>query len=121
MATKIPAFDRALLKIAPGWARNRIRARLHAEILARHYEAADLGRRNTNWKRSGSDANTAAGAALPTLRNLSRDLRRNNPWARRGVQVVANNSRLGHRPGPPARRTRGSTRHGRGAENPVRR
>jgi lambda family phage portal protein len=92
MAAKIPAFDRALLRIAPGWARSRIRARVHGEFLARHYEAASPGRRNANWTRSHSDANTAAGMALPTLRALSRDLRRNNPWARRGVQVVANNT-----------------------------
>ncbi len=92
MASKTPMFDRLLMRIAPGWARDRIRARMHAEVLARHYEAATAGRRTAGWPRSHADANVAAGAALPMLRALSRDLRRNNPWARRGVQVVANNT-----------------------------
>lgn len=88
----ISAFDRVALKVAPRWALDRIRARAAASLFARHYEAASAGRRTANWPRGNSDANTAAGAALSTLRALSRDLRRNNPWARRGVQVVANNT-----------------------------
>jgi lambda family phage portal protein len=92
MATKAPAFDRFLLKVAPRWGRARIIARAQAEFFARNYEAAAGGRRTAHWPRSQADANAAAGASLPTLRALSRDLRRNNPWARRGVQIIANNT-----------------------------
>lgn len=89
---KIPALDRLLTHFAPGLAVKRIRSRMHAEILARHYEAASAGRRTVNWNRSGADANVASGASLSTLRALSRDLRRNNPWARAGIRIVANNT-----------------------------
>lgn len=84
------ALDRILLALAPTWALQRIRARAIAGTISRHYEAAQLGRRTANWNRSGADANIVNGAAIGTLRALARDLERNNPWARRGVQLVAN-------------------------------
>lgn len=92
MIFRVTALDRALLVVAPGWARSRMVNRAAALILARNYEAANSGRRTSNWGRSYADANVAAGASLAVLRALSRDLRRNNPWARRGVQVIANNT-----------------------------
>ena len=91
MPTKIgpSSFDRFLLRVAPGWALSRARART---LALRHYEAAQVGRRTSNWPRSTADANAANGPALTTLRSLARDLTRNNPWARRGLQVIANNT-----------------------------
>lgn len=60
--------------------------------LARHFDAAQGGRRTSGWNRSSSDANNANTPALSALRELSRDLRRNNAWAKRGVQAVVNNT-----------------------------
>lgn len=89
---KTPAFDRLLMRISPGWALARIRSRMHAEIVTRHYEAASTGRRTAGWNRSAADANVAAGSSLSALRAHSRDLRRNNPWARAGIRIISNNT-----------------------------
>ena len=86
------ALDRAILAVAPSWGLSRIRARALATTLARHYEAAQGGRRTTGWPRSGADANAAAGPALATLRAHARELVRNNAWARRGKRVITNNT-----------------------------
>ena len=85
-------FDRMLLKVAPGWALARARSRAAAAVLARNYEAASTGRRTQNWARKTTDANTAAGTALATLRAHSRDLVRNNAWARNALRVVVRNT-----------------------------
>ncbi len=85
-------LDRFLIGIAPDWGVRRVRARMAVQLAARHYEAAQGGRRTSGWRRSSSDANAAAGPALATLRELSRDLRRNNGWAQRGIQAIANNT-----------------------------
>jgi lambda family phage portal protein len=89
---KAPAFDRFLLNVAPGWALSRSRSRAMAQAFARHYDAASSGRRTSNWPQSGADANQANAPALSKLRAVARDLRRNNPWARRGLQVIPNNT-----------------------------
>lgn len=85
-------WDRFLIGIAPDWGLRRVRARATAKVLARHYEAASGGRRTSGWKRTSADANTANGPALATLRELSRNLRRNNGWAKRGIQTIVNNT-----------------------------
>lgn len=85
-------LDRFLITVAPGWGLRRVRARATATMLARHFEAAQGGRRTSGWSRSSSDANVANAPALAALRELSRDLRRNNGWARRGIQVIVNNT-----------------------------
>jgi lambda family phage portal protein len=58
----------------------------------RNYEAASTGRRTQHWARKTSDANTAASPALAALRAHSRDLVRNNPWARNALRVVVRNT-----------------------------
>lgn len=85
-------LDRVLLQLAPRRAADRIRARVLAESLLRHYEAAQGGYRTEHWKKVASDANAANAASLHTLRNIARDLVRNNTWAKRGKQVIANNT-----------------------------
>lgn len=98
-------LDRLIAYMAPGWGASRARAR----VLARHYEAASVGRRTDGWHRLGTDANSAAGLmALPILRAQARDLVRNNPWARQALRrLVANIVGWGIRPkatGPAADR-----------------
>lgn len=79
------ALDRVITWIAPQWGQARARARL----MARHYDAASIGRRTDGWHRLGTDANAAAaGATLAYLRAQARDLTRNNPWARRGTRRI---------------------------------
>jgi lambda family phage portal protein len=89
---RISWLDRVLIGIAPRWGQRRIEARARVQLMARHYEAAQIGRRTSGWQRTSSDANIANGPALLALRELSRDLRRNNGWAKRGVQVITNNT-----------------------------
>lgn len=84
-------LDRVLLAVSPSWALSRIRSRAAAKALARHYEAAQLGRRTENWPRRGTDADGAAQAALSPLRNVSRDLVRNNGWARNALRTINRN------------------------------
>lgn len=94
-------LDRAILWMSPQWAMKRERARM----LARHYEAASVGRRTEGWSRRGTDANAAAsGATLLYLRAQARDLVRNNPWARKGLRrIVGNTVGWGIRPKPTGR------------------
>jgi len=91
-ALRLTWFDRLLGGIAPRWAARRVRAKASFALLGRYYEAAGGGHRTAGWHRGGGDANAPAVAALPRLRELSRDLRRNNGWARRGIGVIASNT-----------------------------
>lgn len=85
-------LDKLIAAISPDAAVRRLQARMALNVMARHFEAAAPGRRTQNWKKPVGDANAVALPALGTLRNLARDLTRNNPWARRGQRVVANNT-----------------------------
>lgn len=85
-----PAFswwDRFLVSVAPRWGLQRLKSK---EAL-RSYEAAGTGRRTSGWNRSSSDANQASASALAPLREISRDLRRNNAWAKRAIKVISGN------------------------------
>lgn len=57
----------------------------------RNYEAASNGHRTGGWYRAGGDAVTSS-LAVQTLRNISRDLIRNNGWARNANRVIAGTS-----------------------------
>lgn len=59
--------------------------RLAARQALRAYEGAKHGRKTAGWQTSGSSANTEVLPALPALRNRSRDLCRNNPWAKKAA------------------------------------
>jgi lambda family phage portal protein len=81
--------DRLILWFSPSWGRSRVQAR----VLARHFEAASVGRRTSGWSRTSTDANqAAAGATLARLRWQARDLVRNNPWARRALRRIVTNT-----------------------------
>lgn len=89
---KLSRWDKFLIGIAPSWGVRRVRAKAAAAMMTRYYEAASGGRRSAGWYRNAHDANAANVSSLPALRELSRDLRRNNGWARRGVQTITNNT-----------------------------
>lgn len=89
---RVSWWDRFLIGVAPSWGLSRVRARAATATLARHFDATSTGRRASGWNRKGSDANAANANSIATLRDLSRDLRRNNAWAKRGVQAITNNA-----------------------------
>jgi lambda family phage portal protein len=88
---KVGWFDRLVIGVAPGYGLRRVRARAAAGVVARHYDAAAPGRRTADWRRNSGDANAALVRSLAALRDLSRNLRRNNGWAKRAIGVIGKN------------------------------
>lgn len=83
-------FDNFLAAVNPQAALRRERARLQMDAL-RRYEGASRGRRAENWLTSGTSADAASAQDLRLLRDRSRDLVRNNPFAAKAVQVIVSN------------------------------
>lgn len=81
-------LDRAVAFLAPQTGLKRLRAKAASEMLVRHYEAASMGRRTQGWARSSADPNAAVGPALVTLREVARDLVRNNPYAESALTTI---------------------------------
>ena len=84
--------DRVTSPIAPVWTLRRQRARLAADLLARHYEAAAPGRRTQSWYRLNTDANSAQGPSLAYVRATARDLVRNNPYAASALRTIVDHT-----------------------------
>lgn len=57
----------------------------------RKYDGASKSKRLSRWLTNSLSANAELGTALVTLRNRSRDLRRNNPYAAKAISVVTSN------------------------------
>jgi len=83
-------LDRAILAFSPVRGLGRIQAKAKAGILM-NYDAAGNGRRIKGWKSPATDADTSSMAGRSVLRQRSRDLIRNAPFARRAQMVVTNN------------------------------
>jgi lambda family phage portal protein len=92
MATRQPWIDRALSILAPRWQLQRVRARLATELVLRSYEGASSGRRTQGWKRASTDANAATGPFVGRLRDVARDLVRNNAHAESAVTTIADHA-----------------------------
>jgi lambda family phage portal protein len=89
-------IDKAIGFLNPKAGLERARYRTAMGILEeydqkRAYDAASKGRRTDGWKATGTSANSELYYALDTLRNRSRELVRNNPYAKRIMKVVPNN------------------------------
>lgn len=86
-------FDRVAAAIAPRWQLQRMKARVALGMLQRvyDYDAASSGRRTQNWRRSSTDANAAIGPSLGRLRDLARDLVRNNGYAESALTTITDN------------------------------
>ncbi len=92
MSLKLNWWDRFLGALSPAWGLNRAKARAKTSLALRSFDATGGGRRTTGWRHPSTDANTANAPSLQKLRDLSRDLRRNNGWAKRGIQIIPNNT-----------------------------
>lgn len=89
-----------LERLLPGFAARRARARYRAaawrhaagdldrHVGKRRYDAASRSRRTDGWRTSGASAISEVGPALALLRDRSRDLVRNNPWAAKAIRVL---------------------------------
>lgn len=83
-------LERVIAAVAPRAALKRAQARMALNVV-RAYEGASKGRRTDGWRTAGTSANSETRRALPLLRDRARDLVRNNPYAARGVNVIASN------------------------------
>ena len=84
-------LDRAIGVVAPQAALRRAQARAAMAMLARAYEGARIGRRTEGWVVAGTSANAEIGTAIARLRDRTRDLVRNNPYAAKAVSAVVSN------------------------------
>ena len=80
-------IDSVIAQLAPTWALNRERSRRALDIV-RGYDAAQVGRRTANWRAPSGSANNEIVAGLATIRNRSRELVRNNPYAKRAINAL---------------------------------
>lgn len=69
----------------------RISYRNAIELKQRKYDGAGRGGRTTKWRTTGGNANSEVRGAIKPLRDRARDLVRNDAFAAKAVQVVANN------------------------------
>jgi len=88
-------LDKALEIFSPSTAYRRLQYKKAIEILdstgIRKYEGASRGKRVKNWNASNGSANTETAFDLRLLRNRSRDLVRNNNYAKKAIEVIQNN------------------------------
>lgn len=77
--------------LSPESALRRARARAALRLVGRSYEAASKSERLSGWKAPSTSAQTEIMPALNTLRDRSRQMRRDNPWAARGISLIASN------------------------------
>lgn len=83
-------IDKILYTVAPGTALKREISRARIDAM-RSYEAATKGRRTDNWHSNNSSATVEVGNAIHLLRNRSRQLVRDNSYAKRAIDVIKNN------------------------------
>jgi lambda family phage portal protein len=91
MANLLDAIVRA---VSPLRAAQRDRARLMSSGVARarsYYDGATTGRRAEAWRIRSTDANAEGASARKILREVARDLCRNNAYAARAKRVIAHN------------------------------
>lgn len=83
-------LDRAILAVSPQRGLSRIQAKAEANILM-NYDAASNGRRVKGWRSPATDADAASRRGRGTMRQRSRDMIRNAPFAKRALSVITNN------------------------------
>ncbi len=89
---RLNLLDRAIMAVSPQRGLARVTARVQAKALSdslMSYDAARASRASQGWRTVGTDANAEIQASTYRLREISRDMVRNNPYAARGVQVIS--------------------------------
>src|SRR5262249_50822053 len=97
-----PSFlDRLIARLSPKAKYRRSQYETLDRILRSHaqrgsnvkrlFEGGGIGKRTEGWDAANTGPNTEIYFALHYLRNRSRDLVRNNPYASRAVQVISSN------------------------------
>jgi lambda family phage portal protein len=84
-------IDKLVGIVSPRKELERMRIRMAINEV-RKYDAASSGRRTAGWDAVSSSPNTEIGPALAALRNRSRELVRNNSYAKKGIGVIASNT-----------------------------
>ena len=83
-------LDKLISYVAPAVASKRMAARLAIEQF-RSYEAAQKNRRTSHWKTSRGSADAEIEPTLESLRNVSRMMVRNNPYAFNAIDTLTSN------------------------------
>lgn len=87
-------LDKAINFFSPRLGNKRMLERAQQEAFKaqmRGFDAAKKGRRRANRKAPSTSAPAEIERALTELRNSSRELERNNPYAKNGIRKIANN------------------------------
>lgn len=87
-------LDKAISVFSPSTGYRRAAARTALAIQEAHlrrYEGASYGRRTKNWHTQSTSANAEIDGSLRKLVDRHRDLVRNNAWAGKAIEVIANN------------------------------
>lgn len=90
MIMSLTALDRVIGWVSPQRGLMRAQARL-AMTFMRTYEAAKPQRGNDGWHTPSTGPKTEVGTSIVALRNRSRQLVRDNPYAKRVVDVLQSN------------------------------
>jgi lambda family phage portal protein len=86
------ALDRIIAALSPEAGLRRARARAAMSVVAElAYEGARVTRRSSGWSTTGTSANAEIGPSVAMLRDRSRDLVRNNPWATKAIEELVGN------------------------------
>lgn len=94
---KSTALDRLIGYLDPGRGYRRLQARraldlVETRLAVRGYDMAGKGRRGADWLTQSTSANTEIQTSLVLARDRHRDLRRNNPWAKRAIEAITTNT-----------------------------
>jgi lambda family phage portal protein len=81
-------LEQAISSMFPRWALERAEHKLRLDMLGRAYDAAKPSRQTKGWNVSGASSRLEEGRAVRPIRNYTRDLVRNNPWAKKAANQI---------------------------------
>lgn len=85
-------LDKIIGYISPSTQLKRARSKAALQLVERSYDGAKTGRRTSGWTTGGTSANAEIAPAITLLRNRSRDLVRNNPYAAKAINSLVSNA-----------------------------
>ncbi len=86
---QLSAVDKMVRYFSPTSFNKRVQAKLHADLMIRQYDAAFINPQSP-IKRNAKSANSEITSALAPIRNNVRELIRNAPFAKKGLDVIVN-------------------------------